>query len=337
MRGSGGGWKSWRGGWRRSEGALPALAKPGEVMLYFDSFIAHAQKERMKTIGFVDYYLDEWHANMYPNWIRTASQGAWDVTLAWEEIAKPGGKGIDTWCAEQGVRKAGSIAQVVSECDAIVVLSPDNMEHHERLADLPLRSGKPVYIDKTFAPTLAGARRMFAKARKHGTPLCSSSALRFSPDLRATRRETIGTEQVRLVVSRGCNDFRKQYAVHTAETLVALLGTGARRVMQVGTPATPVVAVDYGGDRRGVMELNAPCFQLFVEYGAAGKSAVVDVTQDFWNGSDGFVPNLLRFFETGALLAPEGETLEIMALLEASTKAVAKPHRWVAVPRPRAV
>lgn len=288
----------------------------------------------MKTIGFIDYMIDEWHANMYPNWIRTASQGAWDVTLAWEATAKPGGKALDAWCAEQRVGQADSIAQVVRECDAIVVLSPDNMEHHEKLADLPLRSGKPVYIDKTFAPTLAGARRMFAKAKKHGTPMCSSSALRFSPDLRALR-ETIGTATVPLVVSRGCNDFQKQYAVHTAETLVVLLGTGARRVMQVGTPATPVIAIDYGDERRGVMELNAPAFQLFVETGAAGTSAVVDITQDFWNGSDGFIPNLLRFFETGVPIAPEAQTLEIAALLQAGTRAVEKPYRWVTVPRTR--
>lgn len=289
----------------------------------------------MKKIGFIDYSLDEWHANMYPNWIRTASQGAWDVTLAWEAIAKPGGKAIDAWCAEQQVDKADSIAHVVRECDAIVVLSPDNMEHHEKLADLPLRSGKPVYIDKTFAPTLASAKRMFAKAKKHGTPMCSSSALRFSPDLRALRREAIGTEAPRLVVSRGCNDFQKQYAVHTVEMLVVLLGTGAQRVMQIGTPSTPIIAIDYADDRRGVLELNAPSFQLFVETGPSGKSTVVDITQDFWNGSDGLIPNVLRFFETGTPIAPEAQTLEIMALLEAGTQATATPHRWVAVPRSR--
>lgn len=28
----------------------------------------------MKTIGFIDYYLSEWHANNYPAWIRQASE-----------------------------------------------------------------------------------------------------------------------------------------------------------------------------------------------------------------------------------------------------------------------
>ena len=26
-------------------------------------------------IGFIDYYLDEWHANKYPAWIKEASNG----------------------------------------------------------------------------------------------------------------------------------------------------------------------------------------------------------------------------------------------------------------------
>lgn len=287
----------------------------------------------MKTIGFIDYYLDEWHANMYPAWIRAASQGAWDVTLAWEATAKPDGKPIDVWCAEQRVGKAASLEQVVRECDAIIVLSPDNMERHEELADLPLRSGKPVYIDKTLSPTVAGAQRMFAKAKQFGTPMYSSSALRFSPDLRTLTQNTIGIEPVRLVVSRGCNDFQKQYAVHTVETLVMLLGTGAQRVMHVGTPATPVVLIDYADGRRGVLELNAPSFQLFVEYGRKGASTVVDIKQDFWQGDNGFIPNLLQFFETGVPAVAEEQTVEIMAVLEAATQATAKPYAWIQVPQ----
>ena len=285
----------------------------------------------MKKIGFIDYQIDEWHANNYPGWIRAASKGAWNVALAWEESAKPGGKDLVAWCAEHQVRPASSIEQVVRECDALVVLAPNNMERHEALADLPLRSGKPVYVDKTFAPTLAGAQRMFVKAKQHGTPMCTSSALRFSPDLRALQRDVLGAESARLVVSRGCNDFKRQYAVHTVETLVMLLGIGARRTMQIGTKATPVVAIDYVDERRGVVELNAPGFQLFAEYGDDGKSAVVDIRQDFWNGDDGFIPNLLKFFDTGVPLAPEAETLEVMALLEAATTATGRPFEWVDV------
>ena len=28
----------------------------------------------MKTIGFVDYYISEWHADNYPKWIKEANE-----------------------------------------------------------------------------------------------------------------------------------------------------------------------------------------------------------------------------------------------------------------------
>jgi hypothetical protein len=54
---------------------------------------------------------------------------------------------------------------------------------HEFLCDLPLKSGKLVYVDKTFAPDKATAERIFAIADAHGTKCYSSSALRFATEL----------------------------------------------------------------------------------------------------------------------------------------------------------
>ena len=59
---------------------------------------------------------------------------------------------------------------------------------------------------------------------------------------------------------------------------------------------------------------------------------VTGITQDFWNGDNGFIPNLLKFFDTGRPPAPQAETLEIAALLEAAQKAAVRPHKWIAVP-----
>ena len=47
----------------------------------------------MKKIGFVDYYISEWHANNYPAWIRQANEKLgtdYAVSYAWAE------QGIDT-------------------------------------------------------------------------------------------------------------------------------------------------------------------------------------------------------------------------------------------------
>lgn len=43
----------------------------------------------MQTIGFIDYFLDEWHANNYPEWIKQASGGELQVAYAYGKIDSP--------------------------------------------------------------------------------------------------------------------------------------------------------------------------------------------------------------------------------------------------------
>ena len=43
----------------------------------------------MKTVGFIDYYLDEFHANHYPQWLKEASGGELEVKYAYGKITSP--------------------------------------------------------------------------------------------------------------------------------------------------------------------------------------------------------------------------------------------------------
>jgi hypothetical protein len=283
----------------------------------------------MKKIGFIDYYIDEWHANNYPRMIRESSyKSQFEVALAWEETTPAGKKPLDEWCREQGVGKAASMEQVVEQCDCLVVLSPDNAERHEDLADLPLRSGKLVYIDKPIAPTFAAAKRLFDKAAAHNTPMMSCSALRFGSDLERAVRETMAGEPVHFVSTRGGGVFHI-YAIHQIEMLVMALGTGAQRVMQMGNKYSNFMLVDYGDGRRGSIDLvwGHP-FQLTAQYGN-DRCVVINDMPDFFPR---FIEGMLTFFSTGKPLAPKEETLEIAALIEAGTTALDKPDTWVAVP-----
>ena len=50
----------------------------------------------MKKIGFIDYYIDEWHANNYPNWIRESKyKDEFEVSYAYEMICPEGKTNID--------------------------------------------------------------------------------------------------------------------------------------------------------------------------------------------------------------------------------------------------
>lgn len=284
----------------------------------------------MKKIGFIDHCIDEWHANNYPKMIRESSlKNKFDVVLAWDEITPEGKKPLDVWCKEQNVGKAASIEQVVEECDCIVVLSPDNAERHEDLADLPLKSGKPVYIDKPIAPTLAAAKRLFEKAEAHNTPMMSCSALRFGSALQSALRETIGNQPVHFAATRGGGSFRN-YLIHQVEMLVAALGTGALQVIQCGNGRSKVIAIDYGDERRGLInQTPAQPFGITLQYGE-DQGLVINEMNDFFPL---FIEAMLTFFDTGKPLIPGEETLEIAALIEAGAKALETPDTWVEVPK----
>ncbi|WP_135551717.1 Gfo/Idh/MocA family oxidoreductase [Paenibacillus cymbidii] len=281
----------------------------------------------MITIGFIDYYLNEWHAEKYPAWIEEASAGRMKVAYAYGLANVPGRPSNAEWCERKGITLLDSIAEVVERCDALVVLSPDNPEYHEELSQLPLRSGKPVFVDKTFAPDLATAKRLFALAEAHGTPMYSTSALRYAAEYGALDMAGVGS-----VLSFGPGKYGN-YAVHQAEPIVALLGTGAERVMWTGTADTPALVIGFADGRQATMHLygdGCPFGMAF--HGTAaeggGKSAFVTVQSDFFAA---FIAKLVEFFDGGEPPVAKEETLAIAAVLEAGEKAAAAPFEWIAV------
>jgi len=140
----------------------------------------------MTRIGIVDRYLDNWHTNHYPDYLRLAAQRYHreiDVTVAWAWQDAPDGLTTAEWCAAHSVRSAPSYEALLAETDGVMVLCADDCTYHEKLAGPALCSGKPVYCDKTFAPDLDAAKRMFALAEQHGTPMFTCSAQRFVMEL----------------------------------------------------------------------------------------------------------------------------------------------------------
>ena len=142
----------------------------------------------MKKIGFVDFYISEWHANNYPTWIKEAGEKLgveYQVSYAWaeREISPLDGVSTDEWCEKMGVEHCQSLSELCEKSDVIVILAPTNPEKHLEYAKAVLPYGKRTYIDKTFAPNLEIAKEIFAIGEKHGTPFFSSSALRYSDEL----------------------------------------------------------------------------------------------------------------------------------------------------------
>ena len=278
----------------------------------------------MLKVGFIDYFLDEWHANNYPKWFKSASETLGEevvVTYAWAELDAPphGGKTTDEWCAEKGVTKCATLEEVCEKSDVLVVLSPDNPERHLDYAKVVLPYGKRTYIDKTFAPDYATALRIFGIAREHNTPFFSTSALRYAEELKAVDAPDY------MITSGG--GLLERYIVHQAEMIVSKLGLGVSRVMARKQGVETVFSIDYENGKRATL-LHAPAFGFTASMAKeTGEfTPITPVASPFFAalGLD-----IARFFLDGKTSFDPDETLEVMKLIELCLRAEAKPDEWV--------
>ena len=274
------------------------------------------------NIGFIDYYLDEWHANNYPQMLQEASGGELTVKYAYAVKDKPNGMTTDEWCEKYGVIKCKSIEELVEKSDGIAVLSPDNCELHEELSRLPLMSKKPTYIDKTFAPTAAAAKRIFALGQSENTPCWSTSALRFAAEY-GERAD----KNIKAATLIGPLDF-ETYSIHLLEPIMMLMKADAKRVIAVKGTEWHTLSVEFcDGRAANITQFlhGAPFYSVFSFDG--GKRAF-EVKSDYFGE---FIKQLVKFYRTKQVPVPHIDTVRIMALREAGIKALSLPGQWIGV------
>jgi len=274
-------------------------------------------------IGFVDYFLDEWHANNFPEWLTEASNDEIKIAYAYAMIDHPnGGLTTDEWCAKNNVQRINTIEELVEKSDAIVVLSPDNPEHHEHLCKIPLQSGKPVYVDKTFAETKEIAERIFAGAKQSGTPCYSASGLRFADEYLAIEKGTVQN-----IISWGGGRINT-YSVHQVEPIIYLMGTNIGKVMFVGTGKHQTYICEFTDGRKAVVSHHNGYLPFGMTMDFADDSSKTVIADSYHKN---FAADMVRFFKTGkATISPE-ETILGIAVIEAAQKAEKTPGSWVKV------
>jgi len=273
-------------------------------------------------IGFIDYYLDEWHANNYPQFFRQWTEGC-EVAYAWGQIDKPNGLTSKQWGEKYGVEVLDTMEEVIEKSDVLIVLSPDNPEKHVELCRLPLASGKPTYIDKTFAPTLAEAKEIFAMAEAGHTPCYSSSALYYAGEYEAPRAKA-----VEMIDSWGPGQF-EHYSIHQLEPIVSIIHDAPVRVLSIGTPAYPAILVDFEGGQRAkvaVWRTNGG-FAMNVGY-QDGTGEHIDVTSNFWEGC---IKAMADFFHDPQPPVAHENTLRIISIIDAGKRAMKRPGEWVEI------
>lgn len=276
----------------------------------------------MLKIGFIDYYLDEWHANNYPAFIEKESNGEQTVCYAYGKTDNADGMTNKEWAEKNGIELLDSIEEVVEKSDRIIVLSPDHPQMHEELCKIPLKSKKLVYVDKTFAPDRVTAEKIFRYADENDTKCYSSSALRFSSEL-----ELIDKGAIHAIHSEGPGTY-EMYSIHQIEPIVCLMGCKAKEVMFTGSSAHPSMIIRFEDGRYAYMhQAEGLAFRLSID-DAGNNGKVYEIKSDFFML---FIKSLVKYFKDGIIPVEHSQTIDVIAIREAGLKAMKRPFEWVRV------
>jgi hypothetical protein len=213
-----------------------------------------------------------------------------------------------------GVTIVGSIDELLSQVDAVLLETNDGRPHLEQVRPV-LAAGKPVFIDKPVAGSLADAIAIYREALVAGVPVFSSSSLRYGAGTQQVRAGTLGRVQSCETTSPASLEPTHPdlfwYGIHGVESLFTVLGTGCQSVKRSSDDGKIVVQGTWSGGRTGT-------FREAKGYGGTARGQLGEAAV---GGSDGYRPlvvDIVRFFRSGVAPVSPAETLEIYAFMEAA-------------------
>jgi predicted dehydrogenase len=225
---------------------------------------------------------------------------------------------------EHSVKMLGSPREVAAAVDAILHTTVDGRIHRAQFAEIA-SFRKPVFLDKPFAVTSQDARAIAAQAREHGTPLFSSSSLRFAGALQTALADDKGG---RIFGADFFGPLKLQptqpgffwYGIHTAEMLYAALGTGCVSVRVSATEHHEVAVGTWRDGRIGVIRGNRAGNDSFGGVIHREKASQwVDVATGR-RPDAGLTVAIMDFFRGGPPPVALDETVEIIRFLEAANE-----------------
>lgn len=227
---------------------------------------------------------------------------------------------VDQYTAElrdkYGVKIYDSIEELCRNVDAVMVESVDGRPHLAQ-ASRVIKAGKPLFIDKPMAGSLADVLEIFRLAREAKVPVFSASSLRYGKATQEVRQGSIGkvlgaeTESPCPLEPTHPDLF--WYGIHGVESLYTVMGMGCESVRRGTTPDGRIeVTGQWTGNRVGIFR------QSQSGYGGQARGEKGTVKVGAYDGYHPLVAEVVKFFQTGiSPIAPE-ETIELFAFMEAA-------------------
>jgi len=226
---------------------------------------------------------------------------------------------------EFGLEIVDSIEELCRKVDGVLLESVDGRPHLEQARPV-IAAGKPLFIDKPVARSLADALEIFRLAKEKGVPCWSSSSLRFSPGIigmrnRAEVGKVLGCEAFSPCSIEEHHPDLYWYGVHGVEILFTIMGTGCKSVQRAQTASHELVVGvwedgrigTYRGLKSGKKDYGA---MVFGDKGIARSGG--------YEGYGHLVEEIVKFFKTGHIPVPAAETIEIFAFMTAADESKAR-------------
>jgi predicted dehydrogenase len=279
------------------------------------SWVAGAEPgNRNRRIGFVDDNLANYHADVFLKAFRgPLKERGFTITGSF------GLKETESraWAEKNNVPYFAEAAALNEAVDFYMILAPSTPGTHLELCQRVLPFKKPTYVDKTFAPDLATARKIFAIGDEHGVAMQTSSALRYTNVQEEVKK--LGGRVEHAVTWGGGGSF-DEYAIHPLELLISLMGHEATALLRRGDNNRSQLLINFAGDRTAVVNVyprTDTAFAASVTTDKATRYFAVDSSRIFVNTAAA----ILDFFVAGKPTIDRQETLTLMRVLDAARDA----------------
>jgi predicted dehydrogenase len=244
-------------------------------------------------------------------------------------------KGFTDQLRGMGVTMVDTIEELLPKVDAVMLESVDGRPHLKQ-ATAVILAGKPLFIDKPAAASLADVIAIFHLAKQHNVPVFSCSSNRFGSQIQAVKRGQAKIGQI-----RGCDVFGPCqsiphhpelyfYGIHGVEMLYTFMGQGCVSATCVETPLALSVTGVWRDGRAGTYRGIRPGGGA-LEFGGTvlGAQAVASVRE---GGEDeALMRELVKFFRTGKPPVNVEETIEIFAFMDAAEESKRQGGRSVSI------
>ena len=221
---------------------------------------------------------------------------------------------------QYGVRIVSSIDELLSEVDAVLLETNDGNLHLNQAIPV-FKTGKPVFIDKPLAASLAYVIAIYEEAEKFHSPVFSSSAMRYSESALEVAAGGIGKVIGADVYSP--DEVEKShtalfwYGIHGVETLFTIMGTGCESVTCLHSNDTDVVVGKWNDGRLGTYRAIRSGKEGFGG-SAFGEKDIANLGK--YSGYHNLVSQIALFFESGKPPIIPSTTIEIYAFMEAAAE-----------------